>query len=231
MRKVSSSIAINNCIYEGELSANNFRKSQIRKFSENRSLRLVDNKCGNLQIFICGPKVFCDMRICLIFANLKGRCHEIFDFCFFHESVSPSPWVYHLGRFEFFFENSRRYSQLKVHHWWRWHRWQMEKIFNQKNFNYFVGVPLGCRVNIQINICLQVHFKVSAAWYCSHYLLPVNLPPGVVDSGGVRWLADISVNFRKFEMTLMLFSRHGGRWFMKKTWSKKSRDTLPLKLP
>ncbi len=33
---------------------------------------------------------------------LKGQCHKIFEFCFFHESVPPSPWVYHLDRFEFF---------------------------------------------------------------------------------------------------------------------------------
>jgi hypothetical protein len=47
-----------------------------------------------------------------------------------------------------FFENSRRYSQLKVHHRCRWHRWQMEKIFNQKNYHYFFGTPLGIRVSI-----------------------------------------------------------------------------------
>ncbi len=50
----------------------------------------------------------------------------------------------------------------------------MEKTFKQKNFNNFVWTPLGSRVNIYINFCLQVHFKVSAAWYCSHYLPPVS---------------------------------------------------------
>ncbi len=47
-----------------------------------------------------------------------------------------------------FFNNSRRYSQLKVHHKCRWHRWQMEKIFNHKSFNYFVWTPLGSRTNL-----------------------------------------------------------------------------------
>jgi hypothetical protein len=42
----------------------------------------------------------------------------------------------------------------------------MKKIFNQKNFNNFVGTPLDSRLNIYINFCLQVHFKVSAASYC-----------------------------------------------------------------
>ncbi len=45
-----------------------------------------------------------------------------------------------------FFENSRRYSQLKVDHRCRWHRWQIKKIFNQKNFNNFVGTPLDTRL-------------------------------------------------------------------------------------
>ncbi len=53
----------------------------------------------------------------------------------------------------------------------------MEKIFNKKNFNNFVWSPLGSRGNIYINFCLQVHFQVSAAWYCSHYLPPVSLIP------------------------------------------------------
>ncbi len=53
----------------------------------------------------------------------------------------------------------------------------MEKIFKQKNFNHFVCAPLGSRVNIYINFCLQVYFKVSAAWYCSHYLPPVSTTP------------------------------------------------------
>ncbi len=39
-----------------------------------------------------------------------------------------------------------------------------EKILNQKNFNNFVETHLDSRVNIYINFCLQVHFKVSAAY-------------------------------------------------------------------
>ncbi len=192
-----------------------------------------------------------------------------------------------------FFENSRRYSQLKVCHRCQRHRWQMAKTFKQKNFNNFVWTPLGSRVNIYINFCPQVHFKLSAAWYCCHYLPPAsltpvanlspvsltpaaNLPPvsttlakmvekfatgvadtggkfatgvvdtggnfaagvvdtggklatGVVDTGGAPWFANISANFRKNskrskQNTLEL----GGNWFMKKTRSKKSRDTVPL---
>ncbi len=157
----------------------------------------------------------------------------------------------------------------------------MEKNFKQKIFSNFVCAPLGSRVNIYINFCLQVHFQVSAAWYCSLYLPPVstpllanfplvslipvaichrcrwhrchqcqqdkgnwwkNLPPvslrpvaichwcrwyrrqfaiGVIDTGGAPWLANISANFRKnSKWPYCYFQGLGGRWFMKKTWSK-----------
>jgi hypothetical protein len=76
-------------------------------------------------------------------------------------------------------------------------------------------------------------------------LTPVpNLPPvsttqgelvakfatGVVDTCGAPWLANISANFRKnLKWSLCYYQRLGGRWFMKKTWSKKSCDTVPLR--
>ncbi len=53
----------------------------------------------------------------------------------------------------------------------------MPKIFNHKSFNYLVWTPLGRIVNLKKHFCLQVHFKVSATWYCSHYLPPVLLTP------------------------------------------------------
>ncbi len=73
-----------------------------------------------------------------------------------------------------------------------------------------LSIPLGS------NFCLQVHFKVSAAWYCSHYLPPCRWPwwqppvlitpvvpvakfaAGVVDTSGAPWRANISSNFRKY---------------------------------
>ncbi len=106
--------------------------------------------------------------IAYIIYDLKGQCHEIF--CFWI-SFPPAP-EYSIKTVSNFFENSRNYSQLKV-----CHRWQMEKIFNQKNLNNFIWSPLGSKGNIYINFCLQVHFQVSAALYCSHYLPPVSLIP------------------------------------------------------
>ncbi len=51
---------------------------------------------------------------------------------------NPAP-EYPIRTVSNFFENSRRYSQLKVDHRCHWHWWQMKKIFNQKNFTNFVG--------------------------------------------------------------------------------------------
>ena len=56
------------------------------------------------------------LSLLLLLFYLKGQCYEIF-------------------------ENSRRYSQLKV-------QCQMKKIFNQKSFNYFLGTPLCSRINL-----------------------------------------------------------------------------------
>jgi hypothetical protein len=50
-------------------------------------------ECGiNKQVFIEGGEA----------KRLKGQCHEIFDFWFFHESVSPKPVSIPLGSFQIF---------------------------------------------------------------------------------------------------------------------------------
>ncbi len=95
----------------------------------------------------------------LLSMAILGRC----GWClvFFINQFPPQPQP--IRTVSNFFENSRRYSQLKVDHRCQRHRWQMRKIFNQKTFNNFVGTPLDSRVNTYIHCCLQVHFKISAA--------------------------------------------------------------------
>jgi hypothetical protein len=68
----------------------------------------------------------------------KGQCHEIFDFCVFSRISFPQAPEYTIRVVLNFFENPRRYSQLKVCHRCQRHRWQMQKIFNHKSFNYLV---------------------------------------------------------------------------------------------
>ncbi len=53
---------------------------------------------------------------------------------------------------------------------------------------------------------------------------------GVVDTGGAPWIANISTIFRKnLNRSYWDNLGLGGNWFMKKTRSRKSRDTVPLK--
>ncbi len=47
--------------------------------------------------------------------DLKGQCHEIFCFRFFHESPSPKPLIITLGSFRIF-------SKIRGG---KWHRWQI----------------------------------------------------------------------------------------------------------
>ncbi len=117
------------------------------------------------------------IRISISLVRLMDWIQRQFtSYDFFMNQFPPSPWVYQYGRFEFFAKicgdiRSSRCTRV-VDTGGKW-----QKIFKLKNFNYLVWTPLGSRVNIYINFCLQVHFKMSAAWYCSHYLPPVSLIP------------------------------------------------------
>ncbi len=102
-------------------------------------------------------------------AGFKGTVPRDFRLRFLSWISFPQAPEYTNRAVSNFFENSRRYSQLKVHHRCRWHRWQMAKIFKLKNFNYFVWTPFGSRVNIYINFCLQVQFMID----CSLIIVPI----------------------------------------------------------
>jgi hypothetical protein len=67
----------------------------------------------------------------------------------------------------------------------------MEKIFNQKNFNYFVWTALGSRVNIYKKI-------FSSSFYVVSSLIIVTLfATGVFDTGG-KFAAGIVDTVGKF---------------------------------
>ncbi len=143
--------------------------------------------------------------------SLKGKCHGIFDFRFSTWISFPQAPDYSIGAVSNFFENSRRYSQLKVHHRCRWHRWQMEKIFN---LHYFFWTPLGSRVSRRLSL-------IPAA-----ILPPVSLIPVVhLD---LRISPRIFENIRNGPNGII---RGWGILIHEKTRSKKSRDTVPLKKP
>ncbi len=56
---------------------------------------------------------------------LKGQCHEIFCFRFFSWITFPQAPDNNIRINSNFFENSRRYSQVKVHHRCQRHQWQI----------------------------------------------------------------------------------------------------------
>ncbi len=210
--------------------------------------------------------------------HLKGQCHEIFRFWFFSSISFPPAPEYPIRTVSNFFEISRRYSQLKVDHRCRWHRWQMRKIFNQKNFNNFVGTPLDSRVNTYIYIfafkftlrylqqdinpivchrCLWHRWQICrrCRWYRWQFATGVvntggKFAAGIVDTGGkfatginntsetggkichrCRWYrwSTLSCEYLREFSKKWYTQGLGGNWFMKKTRSKKSRDTVPLK--
>jgi hypothetical protein len=73
-----------------------------------------------------------------------GQCHQIFDFWFFSWISFPQAPEHTIRAISNFFKNSRRFLKLNVCH----RRWQMQKMFNHKSFNYLVWTPLGRRVNL-----------------------------------------------------------------------------------
>ncbi len=64
--------------------------------------------------------------------QFKGTVPRDFRLLVFSWISCPKHLSVPLRSFRIFSKIPRRSSRLKVHHRRRWHRWQMEKIFNQK---------------------------------------------------------------------------------------------------
>ncbi len=75
---------------------------------------------------LCLPISACDyIMFIAILLLLKGQCHKIFCFWFFSCISFPPAPEYPIRTILNFFENSRRYSQVKVCHRYHRHRWQV----------------------------------------------------------------------------------------------------------
>ncbi len=83
--------------------------------------------------------------------SLKGQCHEIFCFRFFSWITFPQAPENDIRVISKYFENSRRYSQVKVHHrcqrhrWQichrcQWHRWQIAAGINDTGGKFATGI-------------------------------------------------------------------------------------------
>ncbi len=100
------------------------------------------------------------------------------------------------------------------------------KTFKQKNFNNFVWTPLGSRVNLYINFCIQVHFKLSAAWYCCHYLPPVSTTVSLIPVANLPpvSLIPVAICHRRRWHRWQICHRYQERW--RKWWKNLPRVSL-----
>ncbi len=111
-----------------------------------------------------------------------------------------------------------------------WHRWQMKKIFNQKNLNNFVGTSLDSRVNKYISIYISFAFNFTLR-YLQPDIVPIvchrwqicrrchwyrwQFAAGVIDTGG-KFAAGIVDTGGKFATGINNTSETGGsrcRWY------------------
>ncbi len=141
----------------------------------------VSKTCLSFSVFLCVSPVY----------SLKGQCHEIFCFRFLSWITFPQAPDNNIRIISNFFENSRRYSQVKVHRRCQQHRWQI------------IGTISGCR-HLKVNLKAKIYKYVSSTtqrWpnkIIKIFLIEDFLfATGVVDTGGKPWAANISANFRK----------------------------------
>ncbi len=120
----------------------------------------------------------------------------------------------------------------------------MAKNLQSENWNFFWTL-LGSRVSIQIIFFFKLILSCQQFDNCSHCLPPVsftpvaNLPPVSTTLG--KLVANlIPVVHLDLRISPQIFEKiwnglngilwgWGGNWFMKKTRSKKSRDTVPIR--
>jgi len=141
-----------------------------------------------------------------------------------HESVSPKHLSLPLQSFQIF---SKICGDIRGS---RCTTGKNGKIFNQKNLTYFVWTPLGSRVKIYTNFCILVHFKESAAWYCSIFCYWCRWHRWQICRRSLwyRWQFATGGKF-DLRISLRIFEKiRWGNWFMKKNRRQKSRDTVPL---
>jgi hypothetical protein len=151
------------------------------------------------------------------YPGLKGQGHEVFDFRF-----PQSPLVSHKGQFKFFWKYAEKCTAQGAPPCQR----QMEKIFNQKSFKYLVWTPLGSRVNIS-NSCHQCR------WHRWQIVPLVSLTP-LANLHRWYWCCTLILEYlREFCKKIwndpnVIFRGLGED--VKKTWSKISSVTVPLKM-
>jgi len=141
---------------------------------------------------------------------LKGQCHEIFCFWFFSWISFPQAPEYTIRAVSNFFENLRRYSQLKVDHRYQRHRRQNCRRYQRRRWQIChryqrhrrqichrwqtMGLISGCRY-LKVNLKAKMYIFVnSTTQRCPNKIIKIFL---VEDFSHLPWAANISANFRK----------------------------------
>ncbi len=134
--------------------------------------------------------------LCELTYMLKGQCHEIFCFRFFSWITFPQAPENNFRIISNFFKNSRRYSQVKVHHrcqrhrWQicrrcQWHRWQIAAGINDTGGKFATGISdTGGKFCHQFPLC-----SCSCQWHRWQIAAGINntggkFATGVNDTGG-----------------------------------------------
>ncbi len=121
---------------------------------------------------------------------LKGQCHEIFCFRFFSWITFPQAPYNNIRIISNFFENSRRYSQVKVHHRCQWHRWQIAAGINDTGGKFATSInDAGGKFCHQFPLCCWHRWQIMGTISGCRYL-KVNLRAKIyihVSSTTQRW--------------------------------------------
>ncbi len=150
------------------------------------NLRHINKRLSS--VFWAIPAVFC----------LKGQCHEIFCFWFFSSITFPQAPDNNVRIISNFFENSRRYSQVKVHHrcqrhrWqichrWQWHRWQIAAGINDTGGRFATGInDTGGKFFHQFPLCCWHRRQQWRRWQIATGINDTGgkFATGVIDTGG-----------------------------------------------
>ncbi len=210
---------------------------------------------------------------------LKGTVSRDYLLLFFSWISFPPAPEYSIKTVAIFFKNSRRYSQVKVHHRCQQYQWQICTSFasvvdnrwqichqcqqhqrkicrrcQRRRFRITTGIKdtggkfaigvnnTGGKQWEQLSNCWQLKMNLKKKIYLYAIYYPKvskkkkckfenvsDLRFFLFATGSALWAANISANFQKNSNRPYWYNQGlGGNWFMKKTRSKKSRDTVPL---
>ncbi len=167
------------------------------------------------------------------------------------DQFPPSIWVYHYGHFEFFRKFAEIFAAQGAPPVSTTPVANLHLSIPLRPFRIFSkirGDIRGSRCTTGVNNTRGIGGKICrrcrwcrwqicrrCRWYRRQFATGVintggKFATGVVDTGGAPWLANISANFRKFKMILMLFSGAWGKVIHEKNLKQKISWHCPFKI-